>query len=827
MQNHFLNLNRLRKIFLYAGATVLGILIIAAISAYLLRDRIVNRFIQEANKHLATPVKIGKMDLSLLAEFPNMSIEFTDVYVEDSHPEVFPLFTAKKVSFSFNAIDAWKGRYVVHGLTIRDSHTNVRYDAKGKGNFAVTRDTASQGQAIRFDIRNINLNQTLVSYADDFNNQRHEFSASSLKGAVSIQNTLYLIEANGDITSHEVGIGHLIFFQNQTFDIKAALTYDAQSGKVLFKESKLTGETGVFDIQGHYLISEKPEMDLTLKARNTTLGTLLSFMPTSLVEGVKNYKSDGDLYLQMSVRGKVHKPSINIDFGAKNATFSHPETSFNISKANVKGSFSTVGLNHFRQARLQLKEVAGQLNGKPFTGFFDIQNFENPVVDFHFKGDVAMASLRPFFDQAYVRDATGEFSADIALQGEIEKLKSRQTAQDVKITGEVFMKNVALSTRLRNIALQGLNGTLQFTNNDLAMSEVRGRLGHSDFTLNGFFKNVVSYLLFDNQPIGIETDLRSNYLDLDELLQLAFGSDTTATYHFGLSPKLYLNFDCRVGRLKYQKFRALDLDGNLVVKNKVARTSGIKLKTMGGSLSLKGTLDARQDKQSSLATTAKMNAMHLDSIFYVFGNFRQNFIQDRHLKGLVTADVTLETDFTSDLKIVQPSLVADMDVTIKKGELNNFEPLQEMNRYLDDEGLKHLRFADLKNEIHIEKETILIPRMEVRTNVTQVLISGRHTFDQQIDYRIVAPLRNKKKINVDEAGNAFEVDTAGKMKVYFKITGTTENYKVAYDTDAVKKKIASDLKKEFTELKEAFQDKSKNKKKTLELEKDDYFDWEN
>ena len=37
----------------------------------------------------------------------------------------------------------------------------------------------------------------------------------------------------------------------------------------------------------------------------------------------------------------------------------------------------------------------------------------------------------------------------------------------------------------------------------------------------------------------------------------------------------------------------------------------------------------------------------------------------------------------------------------------------------------------------------------------------------------------------------------------------------------------SDLKKEVKELKEAFQLKGKKKKKELELEKDEYFDWDN
>jgi hypothetical protein len=56
-----------------------------------------------------------------------------------------------------------------------------------------------------------------------------------------------------------------------------------------------------------------------------------------------------------------------------------------------------------------------------------------------------------------------------------------------------------------------------------------------------------------------------------------------------------------------------------------------------------------------------------------------------------------------------------------------------------------------------------------------------------------------------------------------KITGTTDDYRVQYDTESVKKKIASDLKKEVQELKDIFNNKKKKKVITLSTEE---FDWD-
>jgi hypothetical protein len=151
--------------------------------------------------------------------------------------------------------------------------------------------------------------------------------------------------------------------------------------------------------------------------------------------------------------------------------------------------------------------------------------------------------------------------------------------------------------------------------------------------------------------------------------------------------------------------------------------------------------------------------------------------------------------------------------------------MKKLNKFLNDEGLSKLRFSDIKNDIHIENKTIYIPQMEVRTNVTSIKVSGTHTFDQRIDYRIIAPLRNNKNINAAEAKEALQEDGSGQSKMFLKIVGTTDDYKILYDTESVKKKIASDLKKEVKELKDAFKNKGTKEKKELELQEEEYFDW--
>jgi hypothetical protein len=822
-------LKRLKKILIYT-AVVLAILFASAvISVFLFKDKIIQRFVTEANKHLNTPVKIGKIDVSMFDDFPNLAIVLTDVYVEDSHPGVYPLLTAQRMAFTLSPVQLWKGNYSIRGLSITGSETNLRINAAGKANYIILKETQGDGTGVvQFDLRNVRLNTTIVSYLDQQADQHHVFNSEKLTASIVVTGDLYNIAAKGDVITEQIGLGNTQFLTNKTFEIDAQVDYDDDKKIVDFNSSVLKIARSQFEIGGNYTFKDKNLIDLTAAGKDTDIQTLLSLLPDETSKKLKQYRSDGDVFFNLSLKGEISdrkSPFISASFGCKDATLYHPDYQSRISKANLNGSFASPSLTDFSDARLFLKDMEGELNGKTFTGNLGISQFNDPYIALDFKGELDAASINSFYPIPEVKDLAGLIDVDIMFEGKTVLLKKKATAQKVKTNGAITLNDVNFTYGKQNIHFKDINGTLQFNNNDLALSNVRGNFENSDFQLNGFFKNIITFLLFENQPIGIETDLKSDFLDLDQLFSIGFEQEESNEYQFHISPDVQLNFNCDVKKMKYKRFKPTNIKGDLLVKNQVAVSRNITMNTMGGALTLNGIVDAKNPKAIDVISTFKLDGLHVDSVFYVFENFDQTFIQDKHLRGRAYANVDLEMTLNEKLNLIAPTLIADISATIKNGELNNFEPLKKLNKYLDDEGLSKLRFADLKNEIHIEKQTIYLPQMEVKSNVTTIQISGTHTFDQHIDYRVAAPLRNKKKIDSDEAFGAIEEDGSGKAKIFLKITGTTDVYDISLDKDAVKKKISSDLKKEVQELKDAFKLKGQKKKKELELTEEE-FEWE-
>ncbi len=829
MFNYFLTLKNLRKVLFYVLLVVVTVVVALTASVFLFKDKIINQFIRQANTQLNTPVKIGKIDVSVFKAFPNLSIILKDVYVEDSHEGQYPLLTAAEISFQLNPIEVWQEKYIVTGLQITDSETTLKIDARGINNYTVAKEGASSG-AVSFQLDNVRLINTRVRYADASTHQDLVFTSERLRASIKTINNVYTIKTIGELTTEKIEINRQAYFTEKSFQLSSELIYDDAQKILTIKPSNIMLKKAGFTLSGQYVWKDKSKIDLLTSGNDADIQSLLSLLPGDISNKVEKYQSKGNVYFKATLKGEISdsaSPTLSVDFGFNKTTIFHPEFKTRIEDASLRGSFATSNVTDMAQAVLVLKDINGTLNKEPFAANFVLQNFKNPDVLFDFKGRVDAAALADFYPVATIKNVSGALLADIAFKGKIELLKNKATAQRVSTQGTIDLEEVSCLYGEERIPLQKLNGNLQFSNNDLALSNVSGKLGNSDFLFNGFFKNVITFLLFENQPIGIETDLKSSFLDVDQLFSIAFGkpaSGNQAEYEFSISRNINLNFNCDIKHLRYKRFHAQQLKGDLLVKNEMAVSRGITLKSMGGTMNLSGIVDTKNKKAIDVVSSVKLQGIHVDSIFYVFENFGQNFIEDKHLKGLAYADISLEMVLSPNLTLFSNTLIGDISVTIKNGELNNFEPMKSLNKFLDDEGLSKLRFADLKNDIHIENKTIYIPQMEVRTNVTALKVSGTHTFDQQIDYRIVTPLRRKK--NDPEFLNAIEEDGSGQSKLYLKITGTTDNYRVAYDTEAVKKKIANDLKKEVQELKDAFRNKGAKRKKELELQQDEYFDWE-
>jgi hypothetical protein len=838
-------LRRLGQVFF----TLLLLLVLMLVAAFTLvhvyQDQIVALFVEKANRYIKTPVRAEKISLSLWATFPHAAVTFDGVWIKESFDESEePLATAGSIHCSFSLLDILRKEYRIREIYLKDAEVFLKIKPNGEVNYTIIEqpeEEASGQESMQFDLNSIRLEGVRLHYADRLNKQHYQLLAKRMRAQLGVAGPVYTIGLKGLLLTDSLMVDNDPYFKQQEVEVKSDFTYNNATGVLQLQPTNLLVQESDFWIEGSVGTEGPIQLDLKLEAKRTDFQTLAAILPPAYTDQFRNYRSKGNLWFLALAKGEMSEketPALTVDFKAADASFYHPEYKQALEKIQLSGSYSNGAKRNNASSVLRVDKLEASLNGRPIRGSFTLSNFDDYYLAFSTNSELEAGSLLRFYPLEGIGNAAGLLRVKMDFKGRLADLKQSHTLKRIQASGEVVLQELGFRRMAAPYPFSGLNGSLIFRNQDLALSNLSGRAGSSHFVINGLFKNIFAYLLLDNQPIAIEADLQSDFLNLDELLADASAAETQQLkagvplgeadekfYAFDIRPDLALYFNCKVKRLQFDRFKAKEVSGELVVDKGVAYIKEARLAAAGGRMWMDGQVDARRPKVVRVNGKARFNQIHSDSVFWLFHNFSQTFLTDRHLKGRVTADVTTTMEFDKKLRFQYDKLEVDASMLISNGQLRNFEPMQAMSVFIDEKRLADIQFSNISSSIRVRNETIYIPSTIIQSDITTLTLEGTHTFEQHIDYRVKVPLKavlTGKRAQMPESAIRPE---EGAAHLFLRIHGTTDDFKVAYDGQAVKEKIVTDIKKEKEELKDIIRNKGRKTEDVVKPEEEDYFDW--
>ncbi len=740
---------RLGKLFLL---TLFFLVSAAALGLWLGQDRIIGLFVAGLNEHLAVPVRASRLEVSVLDQFPRLSITLHDVVMQGSLPaDTTKLVRARRLFCAFDALDVLRGRYRIRRLTLADGQLNVRRDAAGQPNYLILKsDTTATDEPFTLELKGIRLERVRATYADAARQQFFALQTPELRAAVSLDGPLIDVAATGAAHVETLRLGADDYFRAKDVQLNALLRIDRAAQLVTIRPSEIRVGPAAYSVAGTVGYAGAPQLNLTAAARQANLRAVLALLPPRLTQRVAGYRSRGQVYFEGTVRGEwsaARNPAVEVQFGCREASFFHPEYRQQVEHVSLTGRFSNGAAQAAASSVLELKAVRGQLAGRPFSGDLRLENLTQPILNLNLQAELDVARALKFFPVAAIQSAAGTASLRLALHGPLAALRRQPTARQA--SGDLTLRAVTLRLRDLRQPFTGLSGQLRLSGSDVTVAAMQGRLGNSDFRGRGTVRNATGWALGPNQLLRIEATIASQLLDFNQLLYayqpVGGGAGGTSGGGGGLHvpARLVLDVQTQARQVRYRRLRGRDLRGTVRLQNRVFSSPGLALTAAGGRLSVRGTVDARQPQLLKASTVASCQQVPLDSLFYVFEDFGQRFITSRHLRGTLTASAESDTYFDGQLSPLPDRLEAQIKATVRQGELLNFEPLQKLSLVADRATLRHLRFAELHNDFYIQSRTVYIPEMDIRSNVRAaalIRITGTHTFDQQLDYHVRIPL---------------------------------------------------------------------------------------
>lgn len=803
---------------------------------YYNQDQLIDKILSEVNKSIQTPVEVGAIDINWWTDFPNISLRFQDVFIEESlERSSLPLAKLEELALSFNTLDFLKGDYSFEKIILKRGEVTIRTTRTGERNYDIIKSSGeSSNQSVNFNLKNIQIQAVQVNYVDEALKQTYLQYAEELKASLNKVGDLYHIIADGKIDSKAIKIGEYSYFENKNLTVKAKLNYTQGAETVDILPSELLLSNNEFEVSGNYEILSS-YMDIQVNGIESDFTTLISLLPNNYRKQLSEYESTGNAQFEGSLIGKLtstESPEINFNFSVENASLFQPEYNTRFLDLSFHGNFSNGARQSLKTSQLVLKELIGNLKGKTFTADLGIKDFENYLINLSTAGQISTKDLFTFFpNHKKYSKLEGLVDFDISLAGYLDDFKQASTASRINNSGEIILTNLSGVYVDYPLPIKDVNGRLMFNKNDIAINHLQGKIGESDIELSGFFLNIIPYFLKDNQSLLIEAETISENINLNELLSGLSNDENSIekqeeSFKFALSPKLQLDLTSHISKLEFKRFEGRQIAGNIKLSNQILEASQLEMESNGGKMTLSGEVNAEKRNEIRINTKANFDGMNVDSIFYTFENFQQDFLTDRHLKGKINADVAAFILLDEKLNFQSDAFTAIIDAKVKNGELNNFEPMLSLSDYVREDELTHLNFGELSNTIEIKNKVIYLPEMSIQSNVSDILIQGTHTFSQEISYRLLVPLKNYKKQDSDAAFGAIE-ESGEYSNLYLRIIGTTDDFEVSWDKKRSLQSVAERIKEEGKTFKKILKGEKlpEKEEKEVELNEEEYFDW--
>jgi hypothetical protein len=525
----------MRRTIRILGKVALGFFAIATvvfgILCYILyahEQEIADELIAVFNEGQSGQLTYSGVELSPFRGFPYISIDIkgvrfdADKQTEDDHA----IYAFEDVYVGFDVFDLLRGEYTIRKLVLSKGHLFLEKYADGTYNItrakARKEDEEEEGTTHldlkRIELRDITLHE--VNRGESGNELVLDIlKADAYLSMIDDEMRMGLVS---ELFLHHYTSGNTSWFRELPFGLDCDMTIDG--GLVTIHPSTFEVATGKLDLEGSLDLDKDLLLDLKVSGRKKNFDTFISFAPPEVIEKLKEFKSEGDIYFDGRITGPidVRSPMIDLQLGCKNTVFHHTRHNKALRDVAFAGRFRTGDDGSLEKGYLELVNLYGEPEKGLMRGTIRMDNLLAPriTMDFHARFD--LEHLKTFYELDAIEDGKGIVTIDVTLNEYIgpDSVLHFATKMTDGVTSNITFQDVDLKLAAFNKPFQDFNGKILLDGDDLRSEGLRVRLGKSDLAVDFGISNVSAMLHHSNAPVDLTLHGESKVLHMAELLAL-------------------------------------------------------------------------------------------------------------------------------------------------------------------------------------------------------------------------------------------------------------------------------------------------------------------
>lgn len=467
---------------------------------------------------------------------------------------------------------------------------------------------------------------------------------------------------------------------------------------------------------------------------------------------------------------------------------------------DIKGDF------FIRKNDLQIKDFSGAIDGSDwhFSGnlsryelFLDSALSGQAVAQFDLRSNLLrLEDLFSYAGENYVpEDYRHELFKKLELHGSTTFNVHKNNIKSI----DAKLDNLSCSMLVHKSRFERFSGRMHYENEHIQLEKFGGKIGQSDFSVDATYYT-------GKDPATKKRDntfyLKSNYLDLDELLAYnpppktakASAVNHDSVFNVFSIPFADIRLRADVLHLRYHRFMLDRIKADLrMQQNHWLHIDGLSMDAAGGHIDLKGYFNGSNPNEIYFSPQFNIKGIDLDKLMLKFENFGQDHLVSENLHGKLNGEIKGKLRMHTDLVPMIDKSELVLNVEVLNGRLENYQPMELLADYFKDKNLTKIRFDTLRNRFEIKNNTLVIPSMTINSSLGFVEISGRQSMNMEMDYYLKIPLSlvtqaafqrlfKKRREEVDpNSDDAIQYRDSGKKQAFISVNlkGTPDTYSIA------------------------------------------------
>ena len=696
------------KYLRWGVSSVFGLLVSAVLGglavSYFYEDEIKAYVLQELNKNLKTELKVGdNTEVSFIRKFPYTSVKLNDVYALEVSKKTNKdtLFSFDGVFLQFNIVDILRQNYNIRNVQVEDGFVRIKVDKNGVGNYDIFKKTDFKQGSFSLKLDKVFLKGITFNYANRSTDLDFSGKADELNLSGNFSDKVYDMDLLGRAILWNIDHKGTRLLKTKRIRIEGQAKVDNVLKQYIFEDASLKVADLQLALNGK--IAEKGAntfVDLNLRGKDMNIGSILSLVPEKYNDEIEQYKSTGTFYFTGNITGLIGQnkfPQVEGSFGIKDAEITADGKGLPLKSVNLTGYYTNGLKQNGETTRIEIKKFHATMGSGKINGSFYAENFASPTVNLACNANLNLTELQKFVQLDTLQEIAGQVALNLDFKSHLLKpwQLTKADFSHAAISGKLDVKDAYFMLKGNPNDFRDFDGTFNFKGNELNIEDFSGFISESDFSLNGYFRNLLPYLLLDRSgDLYMNATLTADRINIDDILaKMPKNRNQDTVINLKIHPNADVVLLLDVEEINFKKFKAANVSGNVMMKNQIVNLNGINLETFCGEISLSGEIDGRKSNKIMVNGHTSVRNADMASLFTSMDNFGQQFITAENIKGTAGLSATFAFPMSPALEINTNELEAEANVSVEKGELQNFMPLQKLARFVGLDELKNIRFA--------------------------------------------------------------------------------------------------------------------------------------